>query len=54
MGARLFIGLPCQLPLNLTMPAYARLNAITVKLQRDCAPPDYLELYVVDTPTGSR
>ena len=28
--------------------AYARLDAIAEKLQRDGAPPDYLELYVVD------
>ena len=28
--------------------AYAQLDAITEKLQRDGAPPDYLELYVVD------
>ena len=28
--------------------AYARLDAIAAKLQRDGAPPDYLELYVVD------
>ena len=28
--------------------AYARLDAISVKLQRDGAPPDTLELYVVD------
>jgi len=29
--------------------AYARLDAIAAKLQRDGAPPDTLELYVVDT-----
>ena len=29
--------------------AYARLDAIAEKLQRDGAPPDYLELHVVDT-----
>ena len=28
--------------------AYARLDAIAEKLQRDGGPPDYLELYVVD------
>ena len=28
--------------------AYARLDAIAEKLQRDGAPADYLELYVVD------
>ena len=28
--------------------AYARLDAIAEKLQHDGAPPDYLELYVVD------
>ncbi len=28
--------------------AYARLDAIAEKLQRDGAPPDYLELYVMD------
>ena len=28
--------------------AYARLDAFAEKLQRDGAPPDYLELYVVD------
>jgi len=28
--------------------AYARLDAIAEKLRRDGAPPDYLELYVVD------
>ena len=28
--------------------AYATLDAIAMKLQRDGAPPDYLELYVVD------
>ena len=28
--------------------AYARLDAIAEKLQREGAPPDYLELYVVD------
>ena len=28
--------------------AYARLDAIANKLQRDGAPPDYLELHVVD------
>ena len=28
--------------------AYAKLDAIAAKLQRDGAPPDYLELYVVD------
>ena len=28
--------------------AYARMDAIAEKLQRDGAPPDYLELYVVD------
>ena len=29
--------------------AYARLDAISATLQRDGAPHDYLELYVVDT-----
>ena len=28
--------------------AYAKLDAIAAKLERDGAPPDYLELYVVD------
>ncbi len=28
--------------------AYARLDAIAEQLERDGAPPDYLELYVVD------
>ena len=33
---------------NTVADAYARLDAIAAKLQRDGAPPDYLELYVVD------
>ncbi len=34
--------------------AYARLDATAEKLQRDGAPPDYLELYVVDDPDAGR
>ncbi len=36
---------------NTVDDSYARLDPIAEKLQRDGAPPDYLELYVVDAVT---